>query len=31
MAAWTAHLRIAENLLGHIPDLDAGQSAAGGS
>ena len=29
MATWIAHLRIAENLLEHIPDLDAGQFAIG--
>jgi len=27
MATWIAHLRIAENLLAHIPDLDAAQFA----
>ncbi|OIN88290.1 MAG: hypothetical protein COS37_08165 [Anaerolineae bacterium CG03_land_8_20_14_0_80_58_20] len=29
MATWIAHLRIAENLLAHIPDLDAAQFAIG--
>lgn len=29
MATWIAHLRIAENLLGHIPNLDAAQFAIG--
>jgi hypothetical protein len=29
MATWIAHLRIAENLLDHIPNLDAGQFAIG--
>jgi hypothetical protein len=29
MATWIAHLRIAENLLASIPDLDAGQFAIG--
>ncbi len=29
MATWIAHLRIAENLLCHIPNLDAGQFAIG--
>ena len=29
MATWIAHLRIAENLLAHIPHLDAGQFAVG--
>ena len=29
MATWIAHLRIAENLLDHIPDLDPGQFAIG--
>jgi hypothetical protein len=27
MAAWIARLCVAENLSGHIPDLDAGQFA----
>ena len=29
MATWIAHLRIAENLLGYIPNLDAAQFAIG--
>ena len=29
MATWIAHLRIAENLLAYIPELDAGQFAIG--
>jgi hypothetical protein len=29
MATWIAHLRIAENLLAHIPNLDPGQFAIG--
>ena len=29
MATWITHLRIAENLLAHIPDLDSAQFAIG--